>query len=1020
MGTRNFEDSKVHTVVSESTPEVDASPGIVREPIAIIGIGCRFPGGANDPDAFWRLLCDGVDAITEIPPDRWNVRHFYDPEPGTPGKTYARWGGFIAGIDQFDAHFFGISPREAASMDPQQRLLLEVAYGAIEDGGQSLDRLAGSNTGVFIGISTYDYGLIQSTNDDRDSIDTYTTTGSVMSIAANRISYCFDFKGPSLIVDTACSSSLVAVHLACQSIWNQGSTMALAGGVNAIICPENYIGFSRLSMLSPEGRCKAFDASGDGFVRAEGAGVVFLKPLSQALADGDPIYAIIRGTAVNQDGRTNGITVPSQEAQSAMLREACQQAGIAPEKIQYVEAHGTGTVVGDPIETNALGAVLSSNRPAGSYCLIGSVKTNIGHLEAGAGIAGLIKVALSLNHGLIPPSLHFKDPNPHIQFDELKLRVPLSLEPWPENGGGPRLAGVNSFGFGGTNAHVLLSESPHRDWSHQASAEDAFHPAQLVPLSARSPEALKSLAKAYTEFLKGSTNSDALSLKELGYNLSLRRTHHDHRLSLVVHTKEELIEHLEAFLAGETRPGIRSGRPVTGQRPKVAFVFSGQGPQWWAMGRELLERDPVFRRMIEQCDALLRPVASWSLMEELTADEKRSRLQETAIAQPAIFALQVALAALWRSWGAEPDAVVGHSVGEVAAAHLAGVFDLEMALKVIFHRGRCMDLASSTGKMLGAGLPVEQAEELIRGYEDRVSIAAMNSPSSVTLSGDAGALNEIAQTLEQRQVFCRFLRVQYAFHSPQMDPVREELLRSLQGLRPNPATKPIYSTVTGQLGQGSEFDADYWWQNVRQPVRFAQAVRGLIETGYDAFLELSPHPVLASSVAECLQAKQQPGLVLPSLRRQEEERLHMLGSLGALYTLGYPIDWSQLYPDGGRPLKLPRYPWQHESYWHECEGWKEARLGTTVHPLLGHRLKSADPSWRVELSRTAFPYLHDHKVQGHVVFPAAAYVEMALAAAKEVFGAGTYIVEDIDFQKALSIPETGEAPTLQTTFYPRL
>lgn len=449
-------------VPSASPPSVAAHAAhrVPPPPIAIIGMGCRLPGPANSPQALWQLLCAGVDAIREIPADRWHIPSFYDPEPGTPGKTYARWGGFIDGIAQFDAAFFGLSPREAAAMDPQHRLLLEVAYEALEDGGQPLPRLAGSATGVFIGISTHDYSRLQATAEDHSPVNAYTPTGVASSLAANRLSYCFNLRGPSLAVDTACSSALVAVHLACRSLWEGESTLALAGGVNVLLTPETFIGFSQASMLAPDGRCKAFDASGNGFVRSEGVGVVVLKPLAQALADGDPIYALIRGTAVNQDGRTTGIALPNQEAQIAMLRAAYRSAGVNPGQVQYVEAHGTGTTVGDPIEAQALGTVLSARRPAGQMCLLGSVKTNLGHLEAGAGIVGLIKTALALRHGAIPPHLHLRQPNPHIPFDALHLRIPQRLEPWPATHGGPRLAGVNAFGFGGTNAHVVMSDAP--------------------------------------------------------------------------------------------------------------------------------------------------------------------------------------------------------------------------------------------------------------------------------------------------------------------------------------------------------------------------------------------------------------------------------------------------------------------------------------------------------------------------------------------------------------------------------
>ncbi len=1003
---------------SPATPRVNRSRSrsttTRREPIAIIGIGCRFPGSTNGPEQFWQLLSSGIDAITEIPPDRWNTRLFYDPEPGTPGKTYARWGGFIDGIDQFDAEFFGISPREAAHMDPQQRMLLEVSYEAVEDAGLRLDDLTGSPSGVFIGISTSDYGQIQSSVEDRLTIDTHTTTGGVMSIAANRISYAFDLRGPSVAVDTACSSSLVSVHLGCQSIWNKESTLVLAGGVNVIIIPETYIGFSKLSMLSTEGRCKTFDESGNGFVRGEGAGIVVLKPLAQARADGDRVYAVIRSTVVNQDGKTNGITVPNPDAQAAMIRAACGQAGIPPHALQYVEAHGTGTAVGDPLETTAIGEVIAVNRKPDDACFVGSVKTNIGHLEAGAGIAGLIKTALAMKHGYIPPHLHFQTPNPLIEFERLKLRVPTRLEPWPARKG-KRYAGVNSFGFGGTNAHVLLSDvrSGHQKTTLTPARE---HWPYLVPLSARSPKALKALAKAYAQHLGQWDGKASPSLEDLCFTLSARRSHFDHRLAVVARTREELVEKLLGFAESDTEPALQMGHASSKVHPQLAFVFSGQGTQWWGMGRQLFEQEPLFRTVIEECDEILKGLAPWSLVEELTRDESRSRLHETSIAQPCLFALQTGLSALWRSWGIEPYAVAGHSVGEITAAHIAGALSLEDAVRVIYHRGRCMDLASSHGRMIAAAMTENEARTIVSGLEDRVSVAAVNSPSSITLSGDAEALAQIQEALDEQQVFYKPLRVDYAFHSPQMDPVREELLASLSGITPRKPSKLMISTVTGRPCIEPLCDAEYWWQNVRQCVRFGDAILSLIDAGLNHFVEVGPHPVLSTYVLESLSSRHVDGLVVPSLRREQDELVQMMSSLGTLYTHGYPVPLSRLYPTG-RFLKLPSYPWQHQPHWHESESVRISRLGLQAHPLLGKRLATADPSWKVELTRISHSYLHDHRVHGHVVFPAAGYIEMALAAAREVFGSGTYVLEEIEFPAALFLPEGGESASVQTTVY---
>lgn len=885
------------------------------EPIAIIGVGCRFPGAKN-PEAFWQLLCKGEDAITEVPADRWDVDALYDPTPGSRGKMNTRWGGFLEQVDQFDAQFFGIAPREAVYMDPQQRLLLEVAWEALENAGQVIEQLARTNTGVFIGIGNYDYCRLFA-NRDLAHVNAYMGTGNALSIAANRLSYLFDFRGPSMAIDTACSSSLVAVHLACRSLRSGECNLCLVGGVSLILSPEASISFSHARMIAPDGRCKTFDARANGYVRGEGCGVVVLKRLSDALRDSDTIVAAIRGSAINQDGLSNGLTAPNGPSQEAVIRQALSNAGVTPAQIGYVELHGTGTSLGDPIEAKALGTVLATNRPPGNRCAVGSVKTNIGHLESASGIAGLIKVALSLQRRQIPPSLHFQQINPYIPMDRLPLQVQQTLDAWPEVAR-PALAGVSSFGFGGANAHVILEEVPQVQKTQQQENDlGSSDRAYLLPLSARSREALRSLAESYQEFLTPAASGSAVSLQDICYTASIRRSHHDHRLSLVFHTREELIENLEAFLQGESRSGLSFGYKQPNRRPKLVFVFSGQGSQWWAMGRELWHSEPVFRTTLEQCDQLLAPLANWSLVEELMADESQSRLAETEIAQPVIFALQVALAALWKSWGVEPTAVVGHSLGEVAAAHVAGVLSLEDAVRVVFHRARLMQGGTGQGKMAAVELSQADAEPLLAKYEGRLSIAAINSPTSMVLSGEKTALEEVLQTLQQQQIFCRLLPVNYAFHSPQMEPFQGALVHLLQGLNPNRSKIPIISTVTGLAQDDQDFDAAYWGRNIRESVRFADAIAHLVQNKHNLFVEISSHPVLSMNILQCLRHCSQEGTVLPSLRRQEKERVVMLGSLGALYTQGYPIDWSQLYPSGGRCTSLPYYPWQRERYWFE-------------------------------------------------------------------------------------------------------
>ena len=1006
---------------SPSPPATEASR--VREAnaeaIAIIGIGCRFPG-ARDARAFWNLLRDGVDAIQEVPAQRFNLHDFYDPDPAAPGKIVTRWGGFIEHVDQFDAHFFGISPREAARMDPQQRLLLEVAWEALEDAGQVREHLAGTPTGVFIGISNNDYGRIQF--NDLDRIDAYAGTGNALSIAANRVSYVFDFRGPSMAIDTACSSSLVAVHQACNSLRSGESTLALAGGVNLILSPAITINFSKAGAMAPDGRCKAFDARANGYVRSEGVGVVVLKPLSRALADRDPIYAVIRGSAVNQDGRSNGLMAPNPKAQEAVLREAYLRAAISPGDVQYVEAHGTGTLLGDPIEAKALGAVLALERPLNLPCLLGSVKTNLGHLEAAAGIAGLIKVALALQHREIPPSLHFQQPNPLIPFDQLPLRVNTALCRWPAQPDAALLAGVSSFGFGGTNVHVVVQEAPQSDLGmHAADRENRNREAMstyLLPLSARSASALRSLARSYHDILIDPELT--ASPDDICYAAGARRSHHEYRLAATGNSAADLADVLETFIRGETCPEVSSGRRLSDRQRKLVFVFPGQGSQWVGMGRALLQQQAVFREAIERCDLAMRSHGDWSLLAELSAtDEARSRLNEVDVLQPALFAIQVALAALWSSWGIEPHAVVGHSMGEVAAAHVAGALSLEDAVRVICSRSRLVKPAIGRGAMAAVNLSIADARRAIAGREDRVSIAVSNGPTSTVLSGDSAALETIVSRLQRQDIFCRMIKVDFAAHSPQMEPIRADLEHALQGLQPRPASLPIYSTVTGQVADGLSFDPLYWSKNLREPVLFSTAVQQLLEDGHDIFLELSPHPILLSSIQQEFSHAGIEGAVIPSLRREEEERKVLAGSVGALYTLGYPIEWNRIYPKPGRSVQLPSYPWQREHCWmdppaDDIGGQSRSQFVSSdavgKHSLLGRHFKSAQTEthfWESALDRSALSYLDDHRVEGLTVIPAALYVEMALAAAAEAFPSQSFVLKDMEFRKALFIPDGG-------------
>ncbi|NUM68448.1 type I polyketide synthase [candidate division KSB1 bacterium] len=759
---------------------------LAPEPLAVIGMSCRFPGGANGTAAFWHLLKNGVDAIREVPEERWPVAAHFDPTPATPEKMNTRWGGFIDGVDQFDANFFGISPREAAQMDPQQRLLLEVAWEALEQSGQTLPELRGSATGVFVGIHSHssEYAMMQLA--DPAAVGTYTSTGTAHSVVANRISYWFDLRGPSIALDTACSSSLVATHLACQSLRQHECRLALAGGVNLMLAPEFTIALSQMNMMAADGRCKTFDASADGFVRGEGCGVVVLKRLADALADGDPILALIRGSAVNQDGSTNGITAPNALSQQEVIRAALQNAGVAPEEIGYVETHGTGTILGDPIEIEALTAVIGQPRPQQLPCVLGSVKANLGHLEGAAGIAGLIKTVLCLHHGEIPPQLHFNQLNPHITLANTPFVIHRKGCPWPA--AERKLAGVSSFGFGGTNAHLVLEAWRAEQEEEKENATPDSEASYLLPLSARSPEALRVLVESYRRFLP---EADC-ALADLAYTAGVRRTHHEHRVAVAGRSLREMAQKLAAYAAGEESPGVMAAtRKPADRQPPLAFVFSGQGPNWFGVGRQLLAQEPVFRAKMEACDTVLRQLAGWSLLEELQREESHSRLEDAEIAQPAFCAMQISLAALWQSWGIVPDAVIGHSVGEIAAAHVAGALTLAEALTVVYHRGRLLQRETGRGKMASVELSPEEMQKMLAGYEDRLAIASINSPNAVVISGDAAALDEMARLLAQREISCRQLTVKFASHSPQMEPYRFELTKLLQGLKPQSATIAI-------------------------------------------------------------------------------------------------------------------------------------------------------------------------------------------------------------------------------------
>ncbi|WP_448604522.1 beta-ketoacyl synthase N-terminal-like domain-containing protein, partial [Thermoleptolyngbya sp.] len=1048
------------------------------EPIAIIGIGCRYPG-ADSPDAFWQLLKTGVDAVTEVPPSRWDRTQFQSVAKTESAKASLRWGGFLEQVDQFDPLFFGIAPREVNTMDPQQRLLLEVAWEAMEDAGIVPERLRGTDTGVFIGIGTHDYSIMLW----QDPIDDpYLTTGTGNCIAANRISYLFDLKGPSLSVDTACSSSLVAIHLACQSLWTGESTMALAGGVNVLLLPTVTLGFARGGFMSTSGRCRSFDASADGYVRSEGAGMVLLKPLSQAQADGDPIYAIIRGTAANQDGCSNGMAAPNVDAQERVLRAAYRQAGISPGQVQYIEAHGTGTKLGDPVEITALGRVLTQDRPAGSVCAVGSVKSNIGHTETAAGVAGVIKVALSLKHKQIPPNIHFQTPNPQIGFDQLPLRVQTALTPWNAS---PAIAGVNSFGFGGTNAHIVLQEAPATIEPHTAEhnlkkakkhesknvakniskkasknalendfqkasknpdkksnkkikdreidrEQDCDRPFHLLTLSAKSETALRQLAQRYSEYLRNHPETD---LASLCFTLHTGRSRFSHRLAAVAESPVQMQQQLQSFAQRQESANLTSG--TTSQTaPAVAFLFTGQGSQSVDMGRSLYQSQPLFRQTVDEAAKLLDPQLKRPLLSVLyptpaQLSKAADRIDQTAYTQPALFVLEYALAKLWQSWGVQPAVVMGHSIGEYVAACVAGVFSLEDALRLVAARGRLMQALPQGGGMVAVMADADTLAARLENLET-VAIAAINGPQSTVISGEKTSLAKLVEQWTAEGIQTTPLKVSHAFHSPLMSPMLAEFSQIAARVTYHPPRIPLISNVTGDLITDNIATPDYWVQHVCQPVRFMQGIDTLRQQGCGALLEIGAKPILLGMGRLCVQARDpelaETLLWLPSLRPGQADWQTLLSSLAALYIHDVDIDWRAIAPPSARRMSnLPTYPFQRQRYWWQPD--RRPPVSTPApgrlhspeqHPLLGKRLRLGGTSeirFEAQISADHPAYLADHRIATQPVFPAAAYLELAIAAGRAV-GLPQVEITQVRIEQALRLSAT--TTTLQLVLLPEV
>ncbi len=972
------------------------------EPLAIVGIGLRLPGGINNPESFWQALIEGRNLIGEVPSDRWNIKSFFDQDRARIGKVYTRKGGFLNDIAGFDPEFFGISPYEAGFMDPQQRIMLEVTWEALEDGGIAPEKLAGTKTGVFIGASLHEYENLNFDRNDHRLYGTYSATGMGTSILANRISYLFDFKGPSIAIDTACSSSLVAAHLACQSILSGETDIGIAGGIQILIRPDSTMTLCKGGFISPDGCCRSFDAGANGYVRSEGAGAVVIKRLSNALKDNDPIYALICGSAVNQDGRSAGLTVPDENAQKHVIVEALAKAGIQPHDVQYVEAHGTGTPVGDPVEARSIGTVLSQSRAKSNRLIIGSAKSNLGHTESTAGMVGLVKAALMLKNAKIPANLHFVEPSPHIPFEELNIRVPTTAETWPDTGTKPKVAGVNSFGFGGTNAHVVLREHLQNP-DHESNPVTETALPLVIPCSARSQEALKAVAADMSRFLKDNLQGTTAELADIAAAAALHKGQHHFRAAFVAATKRELADLLQAYVSEEAKPDVIHGRILQKKPLKTAFIFSGMGQQWRGMGRSLYQREPVFRNIIDRCSQLFKEYTqAWNLIEELFADEQASRIDETQISQPCIFAIQAALSTLWQAWGVRPDSIVGHSVGEVAGYFAAGVLSLEDAVKVCFHRSRLQQTKAGSGGMLAAGLSEKDAARFLQQFAGKVSIAAVNAAEAITFSGEIEALNEIAKLCENENIFHRFLKVEVPYHSAGMNSICSELGESLRDIRPVEGNIQVISTVTGANIAGTMINGDYWAENIRKPVLFKTVLDELIKGDTDIFVEISAHPVLSAYMLESLVTAEKKGTVVHSLKRGEDHEKAILREIAKIYAAGGPVAWQSLYPSPARWVKLPAYPWQNKPCWLESEESRKYRLGIrNGHPLLGEMMHAGRRVWNSVIDLSLFQYLKDHVVQGGIVFPAAAYIEMAFAAFKETYGANCAVLEEIEMLKPL-------------------
>ncbi|MET9803410.1 SDR family NAD(P)-dependent oxidoreductase [Streptomyces sp. NPDC006368] len=965
-----------------------------RPAVAIVGLSCRLPGGIFGSDDLWAALREGRDLVGEVPPDRFDPERFVDTKRRKGNKSYTAAGGFLSDVTGFDTGYFQrISPREAARMDPQHRLLLEMAVDALDDAGIDQAATAGSDTAVFVGMSSHDYADLQASG--ADAPNAYTMAGLAATNAANRISHLLDWHGPSMTVDTACSSALTALHQACETLRAGRARMALAGGVSVLLSPFGFTGFSAASMLSPTGRCRVFSAEADGYVRAEGGGVVALKRLTDALADGDRIHGVILASGVNSDGSTTGLALPSAQAQAALLEQVYAQAGVTADDLSYFEAHGTGTPVGDPIECDAIGRALGSRRTVRPLP-IGSVKSNTGHLEAASGMAGLLKALLILRHRHIPPTLHAQPLSPHIDFNSWRLDPCTEARPLDQQ---RPVVGVNSFGFGGSNAHAVLAAAP----AAAVTGPPPQHGGPLpVMVSARTPEALEAAAVRMAERLR---EENPEGFYDAAWTAARRRTLHPHRAVVLASGAQEAAEALESIGRGALPlpTATATGQAVTDGR--VVFAFSGNGSQWAGMGADLLREEPIFRAALTQVDDALAPHLGWSVREEMVGADPL-RIQATEIAQPLLFAFQIGLVELLKARGIRPAVVLGHSVGEIAAAHVAGALDLRTAARVVAERSRAQAATRGRGRMAAIGLSAEEAAKELAPYAGSLEIAAVNGDHDVTVCGPEDDLRALGRDLDMRAVFFRMLELDYAFHSRAMDPVQDDLLASLDGLRPAATGIPFVSTVTGTTCPGEDLEARYWWRNVREPVLFGPALHTLLDDGYDTFVDIGPHPVLRPYLRKATKDLERPVLAMGTCARAVPGPAAVDTAAAQMLAAGARVHWDAFFPRPGRTVDLPAYPWQRERHWRGDPQWWLRVTGETTpvqHPLLGARVSVQHPAWSNLVEPTRLPWLTDHQVGGAVVMPAAAYLEMALAAGRLVHDAPVE-VNHLLITRALDLP----------------